>query len=159
MVVILSLSFFIGIAWYLLDSFYLREADDSFVQNFELEGEGEGRVIVTLTYFMFTSFSTVGLGDLHPCNSEERLVGVVLLMFGVTVTSMVTDNLSLMLKQIQTFNRSFEDSVKLGLFMGTLKRFNQNKALPQKMVMKIESYFRYRWEHNQNQIVTSSQED
>ena len=103
---------------------------------------------VTVTYFMFTSLSTVGLGDLYPRSDLERIVGAFILLFGVMITSFVMDNFSAMLHQIKNFNLSFEDSRRLSLFLGTLKRFNGNTNLPEKLVDKIEKYFKYRWERN-----------
>ena len=62
---------------------------------------------------------------------------------------------SKMLSQIKNFNTTFEDSVQLNLFMGTLKRFNSGGDLPKRSIEKMEKYFKYRWEHN----LHTSQED
>jgi len=52
---------------------------------------------IALTYFMFTSLSTVGLGDLHPRSDTERVLGAFILLFGVMITSFIMDNFGLML--------------------------------------------------------------
>ena len=57
--------------------------------------------MVTLTYFMFTSLSTVGLGDYHPRSNIERLIGALLLLFGVAITSYIMDNLNSMILKIK----------------------------------------------------------
>lgn len=45
-------------------------------------------------YFAFTSLSTVGLGDYHPRSDLERAIGAFALLFGVTVTSYVMENIT-----------------------------------------------------------------
>jgi len=51
-------------------------------------------VLVILSYFMFTTLSTVGLGDFHPVNNIERMFGALILLFGVLITSAVMENLN-----------------------------------------------------------------
>ena len=43
---------------------------------------------------MFTTLSTVGLGDYHPTNDKERVFGALILLFGVLTTSVVMENLN-----------------------------------------------------------------
>ena len=50
--------------------------------------------MVAMTYFTFTSLSTVGLGDLHPVSNIERLVGGFFLLVGVMITSFIIDSLN-----------------------------------------------------------------
>ena len=45
-----------------------------------------------MTYFSFTSLSTVGLGDFNPRSDYERLIISLILMFGVAVFSYVMGN-------------------------------------------------------------------
>lgn len=49
--------------------------------------------MITLTYFSFTTLSTVGLGDLHPRSNIERLVGTVMMLFGVVLASFITETI------------------------------------------------------------------
>jgi len=127
---ILCISYFFGLLWYIVVDLSSDSYQSNFIETFGLEGKSESENLVTLTYFIFTSFSTVGLGDYHPVSSLERLVCAFLLVFGVMLTSLVMDNFSKMLKQIQNFNAGFEDSDHLSMFLGTLKRFNHNQQLP-----------------------------
>mmetsp|Transcript_33579 Transcript_33579/g.51651 ORF Transcript_33579/g.51651 Transcript_33579/m.51651 type:complete len:150 (+) Transcript_33579:1350-1799(+) len=128
--IVLSLSYFVGLLWYLKVEIAVHkefsEAEDNFVTNFNLNTKSFSHLAITLTYFMFTSLSTVGLGDFHPRSDLERVVGAFILLFGVMITSYIMENFSEMLIQIQNFNHTFEDSVQLSLFLGTLRRFNGN---------------------------------
>mgnify|MGYP006094467339 CR=1 FL=1 len=54
-----------------------------------------------LTYFAFTTLSTVGFGDYHPRNSRERLLGAALMLFGVMINSIVVESLEKMIKAVR----------------------------------------------------------
>ena len=64
------------------------------MSTFNIENNSYSEILVTLTYFMFTTLSTVGLGDYHPINDRERALGSLILLFGVLITSVVMDKLN-----------------------------------------------------------------
>lgn len=45
--------------------------------------------LITVTYFAFTSLSTVGFGDYHPRSDIERFCCAFILLFGVAVFSII----------------------------------------------------------------------
>ena len=47
---------------------------------------------IIVTYFMFTSMSTVGFGDYHPKSDFERVIITIILIFGVAIFSMIMGN-------------------------------------------------------------------
>jgi len=47
---------------------------------------------IAITYFSFTSLSTVGFGDMHPRNDYERSLTAFILLFGVAIFSIVMGN-------------------------------------------------------------------
>jgi len=102
--------------------------------------------MITLTYFAFTSLSTVGLGDYYPLSNLERILGAIFLLFGVMLTSMVIESLNAMLTQVKMSEESFDETDKLSLFFGTLKKFNGNSVVSKQET--IENYFKFRWENN-----------
>jgi len=65
--------------------------------------------MVKLTYFSFTTLSTVGFGDMHPRGNSERIVGVVILLIGVLVTSVFMENFSHVIKRINSVNLDLEE--------------------------------------------------
>jgi len=80
---------------------HMKYADsDNFIDTFELDKKSENSVLIALVYFTFTSLSTVGLGDFHPRSNVERMVGALVLLFGVALTSYIMETLSLMLNRI-----------------------------------------------------------
>lgn len=82
-----------------------------------------------MTYYMFTSLSTVGFGDYHPRSSFERIVVCIILLFGVAVFSYIMGNFVDILSQFKTYNDEIEEGDRLTKFFGVLVKFNGGKDL------------------------------
>ena len=108
--IILAGSFFTGIVWYILSDYTMETGSDNFINSFDINSLQNKDKIVTLTYFAFTSLSTVGLGDFHPLSNCERLIGAFMLLFGVTITSLIIENLMSMILKMNAHTKSFEES-------------------------------------------------
>ena len=65
---------------------------------------------ITLTYFMATTLTTVGLGDFHPRSNGERIAGSLIMLFGVSFTSLIMENLSKILKDIKESDKPFSQA-------------------------------------------------
>ena len=98
LVVILGcISYLTGILWFIFCDFHqqvTRHQDLNFIREFGIDSQDHSATIKTLTYFMFTTLSTVGLGDYHPVSDYERVFGSLILLFGVLTTSVVMENLN-----------------------------------------------------------------
>ena len=46
------------------------------------------------TYFILTSISTVGFGDIHPTNNYEKIFCIVISIFGVLLFTFISGALS-----------------------------------------------------------------
>ena len=102
--ILISLSYLTGMLWWV----YCELLHSGFNSEFEIENKTKKERIIIMAYFMFTSLSTVGLGDYHPTSDAERILGALILLFGVLVTSFVMENFIFMIKQIRTVGDSFE---------------------------------------------------
>ena len=122
---------------------------DNFYSEFELKDNSQARNAALLTYYTFTTFSTVGLGDLHPVSNSERLVASAVMLFGVMITSFLIENFSSVVDQVKNFNKVYSDWDNLTKFVGTIKKFNKgwkNKETEQ----EIYTYFTHRWVNDRN---------
>jgi len=107
--IIFSMSYFTGVLWF-IKCFYGHEHhhdEFSMVAEFDLDVIPIKDAAIALTYYMFTSLSTVGLGDYHPITSSERVIVAFMLLFGVMITSFTMENFSLMLKELKNFNEGY----------------------------------------------------
>ena len=84
---------------------------------------------IALSYFTFTTLTTVGLGDYHPVSDQERILGAFVLLFGVLITSVVMENFNQMLNKLKEIDSQYQDYENLYLFIGTIQRFNEDQPL------------------------------
>jgi hypothetical protein len=96
-ILIFLVSYFLGICFYIycditrnFDS--VKKSKDDFITKFEFEKKTSIQIAIAVTYFAFTSLSTVGFGDLHPRSDYERLITAFILLFGVAIFSYVMGN-------------------------------------------------------------------
>ncbi len=98
---------------------------------------GNERALV-LTYYAFTSLSTVGLGDYRPRNSFERLGCVIVLLFGNAIFGYIIGCFNEMVQEVKNFNGEEYGQDDLNRFFNLLSRFNYNNQLPENLRNRIE---------------------
>ena len=65
------------------------EATNDMYGSFTVEGRDKLKVVLISMYFMMTSLSTVGFGDLYPKSNFERIFGSIILLSGVAIFSYI----------------------------------------------------------------------
>jgi len=159
--IIIVLSFFTGIFFYLfvlIDNNYLiveSEGIANFNDEYSLDGESWKRNAMLLTYYSFTTLSTVGLGDYHPKNSNERVFIAFVMLFGVMITTYLLERFSKIVELLKNFNQGVNNSHSLNLFLATLSRFNRS-PLSEQVQFEYQEYFKYRWNNDKNLAVSTS---
>jgi hypothetical protein len=98
-----------------------------------------------MIYYAFTSLSTVGFGDFSPRSDAERLFIAVVLLMGVSIFSYIMGNLIEIIDEIKLIEADIDDGDNLAKFLGLIRRFNSDKALPAKIQDEIEDFFIYKW--------------
>lgn len=94
-----------------------------------LKDEGALFRTTKMTYYAFTSLSTVGFGDIHPRNSAECGVVAIILLFGVAVFSYVMGNFTEILDTFKSINDDADDGYNLFRFFGLIKNFNNGRMI------------------------------
>lgn len=123
---------------------------DTFIVYYELQNKNEGYLIATLTYFAFTSLSTVGFGDYAPRSDLERAVGAFMLLCGVAIFSIIMGQFIAILNSFNQFNEENNDGDNLTKFFGVLKHFNKDFPIEAELKYRIEAFFNYRWFNDRN---------
>lgn len=111
-----------------------------------------------MTYYTFTTLSTVGLGDYHPRSNAERVLCAIILLVGSTMFSYIMGNFIDILYSLKNINVDFKDELMLTKFMGSLTRFNGGQPIEHNRQERIEKYFDFRWMNDHN-IAVSTKED
>ena len=86
----------------------------------------EGRNIITLSYFLFTTLSTTGFGDYHPRSDYERLACSQMLFLGLMVFAYVLGEYTGILDTIMNLDADVDEGDDLSRFFGLVKWFNDN---------------------------------
>lgn len=87
-----------GLIWYRFSfswqSYLIPNDEESyyFVNRFSQfseyeEAEDVAKMITALMYFMLTTLATVGYGDYYPSSISEKIIGIFIEIFGVTIFS------------------------------------------------------------------------
>ena len=174
-IVFFSLAYFGGIIWlywcYVCLKF-INPRDDageplegsSFLLVYDLDFSSEARLrsagntITAVMYFMMTTMSTVGFGDLHPKSDAERLACVLVFLVGGTFYSIVMGDFLDILSQYCELRANFDEGDKLSQFIGLLRYLNEEKPLSEQFRLKLRTYFDWRWKHDLNQGIDGEEE-
>jgi hypothetical protein len=98
---IFSLSYFIGVYWYIFCDLWMYGFHDDasldpdqnyFIILYDLPNKSLTEAAISVQYYAFTTLSTVGLGDLHPKNNFERIICSILMLVGVTTSSLLVQS-------------------------------------------------------------------
>ena len=65
---------------------------ENFISYNGLFDKSPNEITIIVTYYMFTSLSTVGFGDYHPRSDFERIFIAMVLLFGVAIFSYIMGN-------------------------------------------------------------------
>jgi hypothetical protein len=156
------LSFFFAIVWfascevfydfYFEDGYFDQKGHSDFIRTFDLNNGEKSPflIMVTCMYFMSTSLSTVGLGDIYAVTSAERVLCIVLLFIGVILFSYIMNQVIDVIYKYHMYFDDNEDEEKLTLFIGTLVKFNFNDNITPNFKADMEEYFLYRWIYDRN---------
>jgi len=100
--ILLSCSYLLGIIWYILILIEYQEEEffedyqdpnmDKFYTYFNLDQKTAPQLCVIVTYFVFTTLSTVGFGDFFPKSNFERIFWSIILLSGVSMFSYIMGN-------------------------------------------------------------------
>jgi hypothetical protein len=91
------------------------------------------------SYFILTTLTTIGYGDLFPISSPERIFGMFVQISGVAFFSFIMGKF---IQIIQNYNSKtvVEDKgIDLHNWLALLTKFTDDKPLPHSLVNSIDS--------------------
>lgn len=101
---IVIVSYFMGMLWYIYCELTQKPANDDedlgFILFFKLDQKTNTEKAIIVTYWAFTTLSTVGFGDFFPRSNAERGLCAFILLFGVTIFSYIMGNYIMILNSI-----------------------------------------------------------
>ena len=128
----------------------LQDVQDDFVYHFNVVRKTNGEIALIMTYFMFTSLSTVGFGDYHPVNNYERLMCAIIILFGNAIFGYIIGMFNDMIQEMKQFNMEMEDAENLNSFFTLIQKLNNGKQMKTKLRADIEAFFEYKWNNDKS---------
>ena len=173
---ILFSSYFLGVLWLILCEFeesiddiryidQIKKAEHDYEERFLVyfglvEYEQQPTVkLITVTYFAFTSLSTVGFGDYHPRSDLERASCAFILLFGVAIFSIIMGSFTEILEEFQNFNKDIDDGDNLRRFFNLLQKYNNREPMDLDLKRRIEAHFDYKWKYDKNSAFSGDDEE
>lgn len=168
-----TLSYFFGIFWFIftdLSAIYkewdweknnvdLESINSSyFFKEMNMGDKSKGEQTIALTYFAFTTLSTVGFGDIYPYSDEERMFGAFMMLFGVMIFSMVMGTFTEILHNFKASQEEMGDQDHLTIFLSLLKKLNHDQDIDPDFKERIEKFFEYKWDKDRNQSLTTPED-
>ena len=142
---------------------YYNEEDDHapfFFKNkkWDISRNSGGMQTITAMYYALTTLSTTGLGDFHPITDKERLLGIVLIFFGVIMFSYILGELRFLISNIDSLNGEIEYNDELDNFFLLLTKFNYGNQIDIELQNLIRNFMNLKWKNDKNSFLKTEQD-
>ena len=67
----------------------MSEDEEALILYFKLENYSLGQVSLTMTYYMLTTLSTIGFGDIVPRSDAERVFIIIIMAFAILIINYI----------------------------------------------------------------------
>lgn len=114
-----STSYFLGVIWFILCDLQLEYhkrygehdheyVNDNFIDKYLLRNEQDSyRVAVIVTYYLATTLTTIGLGDIFPQSNFERIVCTIIMLIGIASISIIFQEIQAAIAVINQIRNPF----------------------------------------------------
>lgn len=153
LIVLTLLTYFQGCGWFLLSKSHepTVEGQTTWYDSFGLDGYDNplDQLVVSL-YFALTMLSTVGYGDMFPLSNVERIVGVLCMMVGVAVFSLVMGQFTQIHDEFQVQMADPDNYEFLQTWLLLSQRFRNRLPLPTSLYDSIDSDYCFYLQYDRN---------
>lgn len=122
--------------YFFIGTFASDERDSWYFQR-DIQDDNNFDLYITCLYFVFTTITTVGFGDISGGTSEERIFCIVLMILGVLAFSFTTSSLSTLITNMDS------RSAKLKSRLAQLNALNTKHNLSLRLYHKIEKVLKF----------------
>lgn len=127
--------------------------EETYVGNAELNEE---QIYVKTLYYVITTISTVGFGDIYPTTSKEIAFVMFIQFLGVVIFAYLTGNItSILMNMNQREKMLSEKEINLDKWFLDLNSSKKGK-LQEDLQKNIKDYFMYYWENDHSSLLTET---
>lgn len=144
--------------WYLFCDKMSDNYSISFISKYHLREKDDFDKLVISCYFVLTTLSTVGYGDLIATNNAERIFCIFLMLLGVAVFSYVMGNFTDLITSYDKKLGISDKGEELQNWLTLISKFSNtgSKPLSNELIKKIDNHFAYYWEHDRNSTINKN---
>ena len=102
--------------------------------------------------------STVGFGDFYPKSDGERIIGSLMILFGVALFSVIISEFLDMITRIKSILSQETDDELLESFFVMFKSLNDQKMLKQSIIDEITSFMKFKWGNDKNNFLKTEED-
>lgn len=128
--------------WIMIGTEELSNSKNGWLQNDTLNNDGGFNTYLTAFYFIVTTMSTVGYGDMSAGTGVERNFCVFIMMFGVFVFSIMTGSMASVLSSMDEENSVLTQKLMF------LNKIQVTYRLDSKLYQDIRRTLKYDSSHN-----------
>ena len=126
--------------------FWFYMSDDtneySWVLRFDVLDKSSFEKYLTCIYYVFTTLTTIGYGDIVPCNNNEKLYAIFLMVFGACLYSYIISGLSAYSKAREKLTSEYKEK------MNGYKEFGKAIKLPSDLFEKMKKILKFHLMNN-----------
>jgi hypothetical protein len=135
---------FMACIWFSIVSTEFMAEGDSIMSYEDLIHQEISQQYAFMLYFIFTTFFTVGYGDIHPKTTNEKLFAMfAMLLFYSLFCFMVS-------KIRNIVQRSIEQEEDLKIKLKNIKNYFRDKKLPTELTNKVSKYLEFMYTEKKN---------
>ena len=129
------------------------DIEKTYVGNAELNNE---QIYVKTLYYVITTISTVGYGDISPKTSKEIAFVMFIQFLGVVIFAYLTGNITSILMNLNQREKMLsEKEINLDKWFLDMNSHHKYK-IPQELHKNIKDYFLYYWENDHSSLLTET---
>ena len=144
----------IACIWLYISVFELHTATpkDTWAVRYEISEQDTFAQYVRSLYWVITTMTTVGYGDITPNNTIETIFTMVVMILGVSIYAYIIGNIASMIANLDAYNKRFQNQLL------SLSNFMKVHRLPRELKERIHDYMQLLWS-NRKQLVDNTATD
>jgi CRP-like cAMP-binding protein len=111
------------------------------LEDLQYEQDNTEQLYLASLYWAFTTMTTVGYGDITPVTTSERLLAIVIMLFGATIFGYVIGNVAATTMSNDIAQARKEDKMK------EVSSYLKEKGISRSLKKKVENFFTYFFEN------------
>lgn len=147
--VAITLTYILACLWhyFVRDEMGLNNDWNNFRGTFGLNAMNDFQKLVLSAYFVLTTQTTVGYGEITPVSNFEQALGIILMILGIGFFSYVIGNFNNVLTNYDNKMGIVNKKSELQDWINSLAKFN-NMQVPKHLRDKIDKHFNFFWEND-----------